>query len=500
MYLGLDIGTSIIKAALFDQGGRERTSVVRKMQLLDAPQGWSELDGESVWQAVVAVIAQLFASTSSSPSEVRAVGVTGVMVGTWLIDDSGFLVRPPILWNDARAQNWVDKRSQDEPDLLSKVFALSGSVMQFGCTLPVLAWLKENEPKTLDRARHVLCAKDFIRYRLTGELLTDESEAAMAPGSADSRDFHPGQAKLLDVEDLGHLLVPVRRAETNGGRITATAAALTGLRIGTPVAVGTGDTGSSVIGAGCHQVGQAASILGTTCLNGVLSDHPVFEPKDLGLLFILPGQRWMKTMANVAGTTVLDWCLAVICPDIAKGKSPYEALERLAKTSPPGANGLVFVPYLSASGVIAPKIEPRARAGFFGLAPHHDHADLVRAVYESMAYAIRDSFAAIGGSMTSIRLGGGGARSRFWGQIIADVGGIRVEVPHGTQFGAKGAILCAATSIGAFSSIGEACAATYCEQVGYQPNDTLSETYENAFRRFKVASAAALGPLTELAI
>jgi xylulokinase len=499
MYLGLDIGTSVVKAALFDRDGRECAEASARMQLLEAPIGWSELDGDAVWSLATKVIGMLFADGARQPGDVHAVGVTGVMVGAWLLDADGALLRPPILWNDARSQVLVDRILVDEPQLFSKVFTHSGSTMQLGCTLPVLAWLKENEPETLARARHVLCAKDYIRYRLTGGIATDESEAAMAPGSAVTRDFHPEQATLLGIEELVPLFAPVARGETLAGTVTGEAARLTGLAAGTPVAIGTGDTSACVLGAGAHKPGQAVSVLGTTCLNGVLFDRAVYEPRDLGLLFIVPGQRWMKSMVNVAGTIVLDWCLETLCPDLAAGDAPYERLGELAATSPSGANGVSFVPYLSASGVIAPRIEPKARASFNGLAPHHSRADMVRSIYEGLAYAIRDCFEAVGGVTSSIRLVGGGARSPFWSQMIADVTGAPVEVPEGTQFGAKGAALCAAVAIGRFASLDEACEATFTLKHSYRPQPEAKPAYDAGFARFKAGSEAALGVLRSAA-
>ncbi|MDB5550119.1 MAG: hypothetical protein JWL86_103 [Rhizobium sp.] len=497
MYLGLDIGTSVIKAALFDEAGRECAERAQRMQLLQAPIGWSELDGDAVWQVAVEVIRSLFSASSHTPEQIRGIGVTGVMVGVWLMDAGGTLLRPPILWNDARAQGLVDGLLAREPALFSKVFAHSGSMMQLGCTLPVIAWLQQNESANLARARHVLCAKDYIRYRLTGCIATDESEAAMAPGSALTRDFHPDQAKLLGIEEHVHLLAPVERGEALAGKVTVEAARLTGLVAGTPVAIGTGDTGACVLGAGAYKPGQAVTVLGTTCLNGVLFDHATYEPRNLGLLFIIPGRRWMKSMVNVAGTTVLDWCLNAVCPDIAAGDRPYDALGALAETSPAGSMGVTFVPYLSASGVIAPRVEPRARAGFHGLAPHHGRADLVRSIYEGMAYAIRDCYEQVGGAGEGIRLSGGGARSPFWAQMIADVTGYVVEIPEGTQFGAKGAALCAAVAIGDFNSIGEAVSSTYRAKRRHVPDARLKPVYDEGFGRFRVASAATLDVLRD---
>ena len=499
MYLGIDIGTSVIKAALFDTNGRQRAEASERMSLLEAPLGWSELDGEATWSTSIRVIRQLLAEAAVDPTQIRAIGVTGVMVGAWPLDENDRLLRPPILWNDARAQDLVDELLAQNPDLFSSVFTHSGSVMQLGCTLPVIAWLARHEPHVLEQARHILTAKDFIRYRLTGAIATDESEAAMAPGSAMTRDFHPEQAKHLGIEDHVHILSPVARGETLAGAVTDEAAKATGLKAGTPVAIGTGDTSACVLGAGAHKPGQAVSVLGTTCLNGVLFDRAVYEPRDLGLLFIVPGQRWMKSMVNVAGTTVLDWCLEALCPDIASDDSPYERLGELAETSPPGANGVSFVPYLSASGIIAPRIEPKARASFNGLAPHHSRADMMRSIYEGLAYAIRDCFEAIGGVESSIRLVGGGARSPFWAQMIADVTGAPVEVPEGTQFGAKGAALCAAVAIGDFASLDEACEKTFELKHSYAPSAETKDAYDAGFARFKAGSEAALAGLRAVA-
>jgi sugar (pentulose or hexulose) kinase len=497
VYLGLDIGTSVIKAAVFDHRGCQVGEASERIRLSTAPLGWSEINGDHVWAAAVRVIRALIQTGRVPASAIRGVGITGVMVGAWLIDSGGALQRPPILWNDARAQGVVDRLRAKRPDLVSRVFAHSGSVMQLGCILPVLAWLKENEPDTLARASHVLCSKDYIRYRLTSEIATDESEAAMAPGSAAKRDFHSEQLALLGIEDLAFLLPPVRRSEDLAGRITTTAAAETGLCAGTPVAIGTGDTAACVVGAGALASGDAVSVLGTTCLNGVVFDRPVFEPRDLGLLFIVPGRRWMKTMVNVAGTTVLDWTLASLCPDIGAGDQPYETLGEIAASASPGAGGALFVPYLSASGVIAPRIEPRARASFLGLAPQHGRPELVRAVYEGVAYAIRDCYEAIGGAGGRIRLTGGGARSPFWSQMIADVTHCRVEIPEGTQFGAKGVALCGAVAAGDFNSLSEAVEATYALSQAYDP--VFSAAYEDGFARFRVGSEAALGMLTGVA-
>ena len=208
------------------------------------------------------------------------------------------------------------------------------------------------------------------------------------------------------------------------------AALATGLAPGTPVAIGAGDLPACVLGAGAAEPGIACSVVGTTCLNGVVSDAPVFSPRDMGILFTIPGDLWIKTMVNVAGTTNLDWSLSALCPDLLGGPMPIEQLASLAGGQPGRCRGSVLC------AVSQPYRHHRAAARgrrarrLFGLNPGHGRGDLIRAVYEGLAYAIRDCYDRIEQPILAIRLVGGAARSPFWTQMIADVTGVPVEVPE----------------------------------------------------------------------
>jgi sugar (pentulose or hexulose) kinase len=233
-------------------------------------------------------------------------------------------------------------------------------------------------------------------------------------------------------------------------------------------------------------------VVGTTCLNGVVSEEPWFEPRDMGILFTVPGGLWIKTMVNVAGTTNLDWALSALCPDFLGDADPYVRLAAEAERSPPGARGVVYVPYLSHIGIIAPRLEPGARAAFFGLDPDHVRSDMTRAVYEGLAYAIRDCYERIGRPVSTIRLVGGAARSPLWTQMIADVTGAPVEIPEGAEFGAKGAALLAATGLGWFPDIRAASLASHRTQRLHEPDARRAAAYSEGFRRFRLASDALL--------
>lgn len=248
-----------------------------------------------------------------------------------------------------------------------------------------------------------------------------------------------------------------RPCEALAGHVTSAAAARSGLPPGLPVAIGAGDVPASVIGAGGGADEALTVILGTTCLVGRVLARPSFEPADIGLLFTLPGERWFRAMVNVAGTLNLDWALATLAPEL---DGDIDAFETLARDAPPGANGASWLPYLSESGIIAPLVDAGARAGFAGLVPRTTRGDLARAVYEGVAFAIADCVDGLAPAAEApVRLIGGGARSDFWSQTIADVLGRPLERPAGEQFGARGAAVLGAVAAGRFADVDDALAA-----------------------------------------
>lgn len=488
LLLGLDIGTSVVKAALINREGKEIATASSRTVSLSPVPGWSEVEADILWTAACGVIATVFRTSGVASADVAAIGISGAMVGAWIIDEAGNTLRHGILWNDGRTQSMIDHMVKDNPRLMSQIFEVSGSVMQQGCTLPLLLWLSLNEPVMLRNAYAVFGVKDYIRWRLTDTIATDRSEAAVAPGSAVARGRSQELISLFHLEEFAHLLPPPMDSESLAGAVTQQAARATGLLVGTPVAIGAGDVVCSVIGAGGLVEGAGCTVLGSTCLNGVVLSAPILAPLNLGLLFSMPEMLWLRTMVNVAGTTNIDWLLQTLCPDLAVGPDPYAALAALAAQASQGASGVVYVPYLSEVGIIAPQVAPAARGGFTGLMPRHGRPELVRAVYEGVAFAIRDCFSSIGHDIDTIRLVGGGARSLFWRQLIADVVGRPVEVPAGQEFGCKGAAILAGTAIGWFSSVSSA-SVEWC-QILHRHLPSGGDFYDDAFERYRTYATA----------
>ncbi|MCY4260456.1 MAG: FGGY family carbohydrate kinase, partial [Rhodobacteraceae bacterium] len=336
MYLGLDIGTSKTKAALFDTDGQEHVSVSCQTQVLSPMPGWQEFDGRQIWDSVISVIGQLLQKASIESECISGVGITAVMLGAWPIGRNGNLIRNPILWNDARTQPLIDRLVADDPEFYERIFVKSGSILQTGCILPVLAWLQKHEPEALARTNTVLCTKDYIRYRLTNRISTDASEATVAPGSVAGRNFDADLVSIFGIDGCAEMLPMVQESTAINGLVTTAAAAETGLLPGTPVAVGAGDVIACTIGAGVHRKGHAVSILGTACLNGVVRSEPDLSPCNLGLTFTMPEDRWLRCMVNNAGTINLDWVLNALCPDLSSTATPFDACAELAMQSPPG--------------------------------------------------------------------------------------------------------------------------------------------------------------------
>ena len=483
-FLGIDIGTSVTKAVLFDGAFCDVASAHRPTHVDRPFAGWCEIDPEAVWRNVTEICREI--TTGRDSRDIAAIGICGTMVGAWVVDADGTALRHGITWEDSRTQPMIEARRAADPAFMSRIFASSGSVMQQGCTLPLARWLIDNEPEVMRRAAALFSAKDFVRMRLTGRIAADRTEAAVAPGSAKDRNRSDAMLEVFDLGGWKHIFPEVLDSETVAGTVTRSAAQATGLAEGTSVAVGAGDVPASVIGAGGGEPGTVVSILGTTALNGIIVDEPVFTPPDLGLLFTVPGDMWLRVMANVAGTISLDWFVETMCADLAGRADIYTRLEEMATAAGIGAGGVTYLPFLSDSGIVAPRVEPHARAGFTGLSPRHDRGHLARAVFEGTTLAIRDCLEAMARPLDRIRLIGGGARSAFWSQMLADVMQRPIDIPAGREFGARGAALLAATAVEYFPTIREASRQTFSLLRRHEPDRAAGEAYATAYERYGV--------------
>ncbi|MFF4251747.1 FGGY family carbohydrate kinase [Streptomyces sp. NPDC001663] len=470
MYVGIDVGTSMVKAAAFDATGRELAVEARPVGLA-LHGGVVEQDMEEVYAAVVGVLQEL---TAKVPEPIELAGLTGQGDGVWLVDKEGRPVRPAASWMDGRAHELLDQWLAD--GTFETVFRRTGSAMFPGCPGPLLAWLDRYEPKSLDAASTALYCKDMVFRRLTGApVTTDVSDASMPFLDPRTRTYDNRVVELLGLTHRRGLLAPV------GDPITTAEALGEGLPSGTRLANGPYDLPSCALGAGVTTPGDGLLIVGT-CLASLVATTDLDlsgEPAGLYISTDRPG-HWLRAMPAMVGTAALDWVLSTT-------GVRHEDVDALLAETPPGANGVRVLPYFAPSGERAPFVEPRLRAELTGVSLESTKADLVRATCEGIGYAARHCLAAAG-LTGSLAVCGGGTRSPAWMRLLADVLGRPLRVVEG-EVGARGAVLAAAERYGVALD-----AAAWTEPTAVvEPDPGRAAYYAKAYEDHLARLAAARG-------
>ena len=475
--VGVDAGTTNIKTATFTLEGEELTRASRETPLEMPREGWVEQDMAATWDRAAATIREAVGALGDDAT-VIALGVTGQGDGCWLVDDDGEPVRDAILWSDGRAATyltgWTDDGTAD------RVREITGSDLFAGAALPILQWLADNEPETIADADTVFFCKDWIKYRVTGERAMDYSDASLPFLDIESQSYSEAVPGLVDVPGLADLLPPLSDGRDVVGTVTDRAAERTGVPAGTPVISGVIDIAASAIGCGAVAPGDSSSVVGTTSLNQTFRADPPAELTGHGFTLAVLEDRYCRTMASMAGTPNLDWALSELAPEW-----DFEDAERAARSAPATAKGLLYHPYLSASGERSPFNDPNARGQFLGLSPTHDRADLLRAVYEGVALAMRDCYEHIDVDADRVTVSGGGARSDLWCQLFADCLDNEVAVPAGEEFGARGVALLAGVGIGEIDDLEATVRETTTYERVWEPRDRYVRIYDEWYGAYR---------------
>ncbi|MCW5776149.1 MAG: xylulokinase [Phycisphaeraceae bacterium] len=492
LLLGIDVGTSSTKEIVIDDSGRVVVTAASPHTLDQPHPGWSEQNPDQWWAATIAATREVTGRLGRRASEIAAVGMSGQMHGSVLLpreslDGSGERakpLRPAILWNDQRTAaqcDFIERAAGTRRRLVEMV----GNAALPGFTLPKLLWLRENEPESWRRTAMVLLPKDYVRLRLTGLAATDVGDGAgTLLLDVDRRTWNIEAMRLFDIDPT--LLPPVLESAAPAGTVTAWAAAQTGLPAGIPVAAGSGDNQCGAVGAGVVEAGVALATLGTS---GVLYAHANSPRRDLG-----PDERSVgriHTMCASDGHVARtgQWCLTG-CMLSAGGSLqwvrdrlfPGESVESLiadAANAPPGCEGLVFLPHLT--GERCPHPDPLARGAWVGLTSRHSRAHLVRSVLEGVTFTMRsilDIFIEAGIDASTVRLGGGGARSKFWRQMQADIYARPVCLPNTEEGPALGAALLGGVAAGVWESVPAACRACIHITETHDPDVAAADRYE----------------------
>jgi erythritol kinase (D-erythritol 1-phosphate-forming) len=467
-WLGIDAGTSVVKAALFDDDGAALAVAGRPLALVHGADDAVEQDLDVVVAALGEVVREVTAGHTP-----HLVALTGQGDGCWLTDAAGRPVRPALSWLDGRAARLLEQWSAD--GVTERVFRANGSTLFPGAPGPLLAWLDAHEPAALDRAATAGTCKDAVFTRLTGERATDPSDSSMPFGDGTGTGYSDAVLDAMGIAHRRDLLAPIT-APAPQAPLSAAGAALLGLPPGTPVSAGPFDFPASAVGGGVRDVGDALLIVGTTlgCMVHVDRLATEGDPAGFSVSTGEPG-RWLRAMPAMVGTASMDWMLRTLGLEVG-------AIDAALAASPPGAGGVEVLPYFATSGERAPFVDPHASGQVTGMRLTTTRDDLLRAVSEGLAYAARHCFDAAGGGAGVGRLVacGGGTRSRPWLQVFADVLGVPLELARTPEVGARGAVLAAAAARGEEL---DATAWTAAEEV-VDPNPARREQYAEGYARY----------------
>ncbi|MDO9086442.1 MAG: xylulokinase [Anaerolineaceae bacterium] len=485
-FIGLDIGTSATKALLCDQEGKIVAISQSEFPLYTPQPLWSEQDPEDWWQGSIKAIQQLLVGSAISTSQITGIGLTGQMHGSVFLDRKNQVIRPALLWNDQRTAAECEQITTLVG--YEHLIKIAGNPALTGFQAPKILWLRNNEPQNYERVAKVLLPKDYIRFLLTGEYASDCSDAAgTLLLDLRQRDW---SKELLQVLDLPRDWFPtVYEGSQITGHLLANVAEKLGLPAGIPVVAGGGDNAAAAVGTGIVRSGLVSSSIGTSGVVFAHSDDIRFDPAGRLHTFChaVPGKYHLMAVTLSAGNS-LRWLrdLFRTSANNLVGANElsisYDAMTNQAAQVSPGAEGLIFLPYLT--GERTPHLDPLATGAFIGLTARHTAAHLVRAVMEGVTFSLRDGFEIMHElqvPIQQVRAIGGGGKSPFWCQIQADIFGtevINLAVEEGPAYGAALLSIAADQDAEGVTQVSEECVKT--TRI-YHPQTALVESYHELY-------------------
>ena len=471
LLLAFDVGTSSVRAALVTETGKILAFAAKELEQVIPRFGWSQQSPRAWWDGLVFSVRQVLERVAHGADRVAAIAGCGQMHGAVLLDQAGDLVLEEVpIWNDKRTRELVTRFSvEQDPKALFPQVANPPTVAWPAFKL---AWIKQNLPKAYDTARTVLMPKDYINFRLTGECRIDLSEASSSYlFDSDSNDWSEEILNLFGLDPAK--LPPIAQVTEMLGMITKEAAAVTGLRAGTPVAVGAGDFPVALLGSGVTSSGTGCDITGTSTVITILADHPVADPVISNVRAIIGG--WAAFTILDASGDAMRWVRRAFRTEEPHS---FDQMIALAADVPAGSDNLLFLPYLNGERLAH---QPNSRAQFFGLTSRHTASHLYRAVMEGVAFASKkniDLMKSRGYRLDRMVTAAGGARTRLWLEIKATVYNTAILVPSEPECGVLGCAMLAGFAAGFFSSLESA----RSELVRYEgeilPNPAWSDRYQ----------------------
>ena len=456
--LGIDVGTGGTRAVVVRADGRIAGSATADHAPFASPQiGWAEQQPEDWWRAATLAVRGALEQGRLTGADVACAGFSGQMHGAVMLDAHDVPVRPALIWCDVRT-------GRQGIDLTERIGA--ERLIQLTCnpalpnfTLTKLLWTRDHEPERWSCIRAVMLPKDYVRFRLTGERATDVADASGTLMLDVAR--RRWSDEILHAAGVDRALLPALYESPDVcGTVSSYGAEATGLVAGTPVVAGAGDQAAGATGMGIVTPGAVSATIGTSGVVFAATDRPSVDPRGRLHTFChaMPGRWHVMGVTQAAGLS-LRWFRDRLAADVARADGdPYDRLTAEAATAAPGADGLLWAPYLM--GERTPHLDPDARGALVGLTASHTRAHVVRAILEGVAFSLRETltiFDEMRVPVKRIRLGGGGARSALWRQIQADVYGRDVEIVEAEEGAAYGAAILAGVGARLWPSVDAAC-------------------------------------------
>lgn len=506
--IGIDAGTSVIKAVAFELSGRQLAIATRRNHYTALQNGGVEQNMARTWDDTVAVLRELALSIADLKGRPIAIGVTGQGDGCWLIDADGRPVHDGWLWLDARAAD--EARELAASPEIDTIYRTTGSGVNVCQMRTHLTWMKHNTPDLLARASTALHCKDWLYFNLTGERATDPTEGVFTFGDFRTRNYSATVIEALGLSEFRHLLPPIVDGAVTTHNLSDKAAEATGLPAGLPVSLGYVDIMCTALGAGLHDAAAkpGLTILGSTGVHMRFvesADAVVLNEARSGYTMAFPGAAFGQIQTNMAATLNIDWMLGLATEMLASQgveRTPdalLADLDRRIMAARPGA--ALFHPFISTAGERGPFTDPDARASFSGLDQTTGWFDMMRAVYDGLALAARDCYAAMGPVPEEIRLSGGAARSGALRKFVAAALDRPVRTVAQEEAGAAGACMIAAVATGVYSRIEVAADAWVAPllQEPEEPDPALVPIYDALWDAYSAGRRAAVPAWSALA-
>lgn len=475
--LGVDIGTSSCKTALFDPEGKIAAQGGSEYPVSYPRTGWAEQDPEDWWNGVCRAIREMITRSEVNPAEIAGIGVDGQSWSAIALDKAGNVLCPTPIWTDTRSEavcrGTADRLTEE------KLFSLCGNPAQPGYTWPKILWYRENRPEVFGRTEKILQSNSYIVYRMTREITQDLSQGY---GLA-CFDMRKGRWDSEACRELGipeKFLPEIVPCHQMVGRLTKEAAEQTGLMEGIPVAAGGLDAACGTLGAGVVSPGQTQEQGGQAGGMSICIDRYAADPRLILGFHVVPG-RWLLQGGTTGGGGALKWLRETVCPELS-----FAEMSELAEQAPAGSGGVVFLPYMA--GERSPLWNPKACGVFFGLDFSTKRAQMIRACMEGVAYALRhnlETAEAAGARAEILRSMGGSANSRVWTQIKADVTGHGIEVPASDTATTFGAAILAGVGTGIYGGFEEAAKRTVRVKETFTPDPEKRAVYDRGYETYR---------------